>query len=211
MSEAVSFSSEFEKIFGAPTVRHTLFAPDDEEYNKLRQYIIDHPKLEYDKKVLPFCEISINQSHREQSQQVVEKIEPVVPLTIIEPVMPPVTRKRNVSPKQHLFYIKRQIVAGVSCDANGFYDILKDKFILKKGSRCAKDLPDNKFRPGDYERRNFLRNKCRYEDDGYYLLENVECVNPGLAALYVTGIIPRSGWIVWHDADGASLKEIYKK
>lgn len=212
MSEVANTSSEFEKIFGAPTVRQTLFSPEDEEYIKLRQYIIDHPKIEYDKKELPFSGISLCHSSRDDNQKNLELQDTVVvPLTIIEPIKPPVVRKKPATPIQHLFYIKRQVVSGVSCDAVGFYNTLTDKFIIKKGSRCAKELPDNKFRAGDYERRSFLQHYCRYEDDCYYLLEDAECANPGLAALYVTGIIPRSGWLVWHDDEGVSLGEVYKK
>lgn len=212
MSEVVNISSEFEKIFGAPTVHQTLFAPDDEEYNKLRQYIIDQPRIEYDKKALPFSGISLSHSQQNHEKKNLKQNEPVVvPLTIIEPIKPSVKRKKSNTPQQHLFYIKRQIVSGVSCDAVGFYNTLTDKFVLMKGSRCAKDLPDNKFRAGDYERRSFLRHNCRYEDECYFLLEDTECANPSLAALYVTGIIPRSGWIVWHDNEGASLAEEYKK
>lgn len=212
MSEVANFSSEFEKIFGAPTVRQTLFAIDDEEYNKMRQYIMDQPKIEYDKKALPFNGISISYSQKKHNQKIIDQIDPVViPLTIIEPIKPSVKQKKSAPTEQHLFYIKRQIASGVSCDASGFYNALTDKFIIKKGSLCAKDLPDNKFRSGDYERRSFLRHKCRSEDDCYYLLEDVECANPGIAALYVTGIIPRSGWIVWHDNEGVSLREVYKK
>lgn len=49
---------EYEDIFGV-TQRLTLYSPDDEYYNTFRQKIISSPIETYDKRKLPFGNVTL--------------------------------------------------------------------------------------------------------------------------------------------------------
>lgn len=116
------------------------------------------------------------------------------------------------APTLHIFYIEREIMAGVRCKADCYYDTVSDNVILRKGSLLASDVSTQvRFAASNGDRRMFLNQHCNKTPYGYTLKKDTLCESPAIAAYYATGIMPANGWMVWKDKDGNSMKEIYNK
>ena len=112
-------------------------------------------------------------------------------------------------PKQHLFYIKKNLGLLRNCDAKGYYDPITKKFLLKEGSILSLDVTSAyRYTASEISRGLFIKKNCKKQANGYYLKKDVLLDSPSMASSYVVGH-NSNGWIEWLDSDGKTLREIY--
>ena len=182
--EGWDVNEEYEKIFGSRE-RINLF-DTEEEYNELRQFIIDQPMKTFITKSLPFEGIGLT----------VIKDKPIRKQFLIEKPQPLVQDK-------HYFFIKEDGV----CDAKGYYNEELKYFFICKDSLVSYDT-DLLYMINDKEkaRDNFLNKICE-EVKGYYkVLRDAKCRSASAAACYVLGYI--SDETFWRDSEGRLLSEV---
>lgn len=182
MADGIEVKSEFEKIFGAPTERPTLFSPDDEQYNALRQYIINAPSLSYDKTSLPFNDVKVEPFEMYLRRKSIEDAE---------------------SRGYHVFYLKSNRL-GDSYDAMGYFDKEQSQFVLMKASKF-KISP--LFKQLIASRPLYVRAVFSYSNDICTVLEDVHCPTVSVAASYVMGC--RSDLFAWIDQRGNKIDAIF--
>lgn len=195
-------NEEYEKLFGAS--KHINLFDTDEEYEQLRQFIIDQPYVKYVTENLPFegVELTVRKEIKKPRRERIKK-------AVVEENKPtendPSTEKHMPEdPSRHLFFIKEDGV----CDASGYYNEEKQYFYICKGSLVSYDT-DLFYIVTDKEkaRQNFIDKVCT-EVNGYYIvIRDAKCRSAAAAASYVLGY--QDDFTRWRDADGNTLSEIY--
>ena len=193
-------NKEYEKISGY--IEHITLFDTEEEYNELRQFIIDQPQETFVTKSLPFEGISITKKESKQKKEGLKKSFNVeVANKVAEPRK---DNSKNIISDKHLFYIKEDGV----CDANGYYNEELKYFFICKDSLVSYDT-DLIYMINDTEhaRENFLNKICE-EAEGYYrVVRDAKCRSASAAACYVLGYL--SDETTWRDSEGRSLTEVY--
>lgn len=186
MPAELDINLEYEKLFGKPK-RHNLF-DTDEEYDSLRQYILDQPQIEPSKTDFPFADIKLRPFIEASREMVVEEVK---------------AKGNNV------FYINQSVQgANDYCYAVGYIDPTTKLFVLLRYSCIA---PSNFFAPEDYAlqitRRKRLMNTSKSAYSCRYLTENVEYNNPSEVASHVLG--RKSDLRKWINQRGNNLLSCY--
>ena len=115
----------------------------------------------------------------------------------------------ETSPKQHLFYIKKNLGLQRNCDSKGYYDPITKKFLLMEGSILSFDVTSSyRYTASEITRRLFIKKNCKIQNNGYLLKKDVILDSPSMASSYVIGH-NCNGWIEWIDKNGKTLKEVY--
>ena len=199
-------NKEYEKLFGAAK-RVNLF-DSEEEYDKLRQYIISQSLETSLTKELPFDGIVLPIVERkprieEEKKSLISKI-----LTSLqEKHKADLSSQRIIKqeyPDKHLFFIKENGV----CDAKGYYDDNTKFFYICKDSLVSYDT-DPIYLINDQERarETFLKKICE-ERKGYYrVIRDAKCRSASAAACYVLGYLSDQSF--WKDSEGKILSEVY--
>lgn len=105
------------------------------------------------------------------------------------------------------FYIIKKGQPNRTCNAHGFYDYNKKRFVIAAGSMLSLDVtPSYAASTSNLQRRNFLNKYCEKRINGYYVKVDAPCVSPSAAACYATGR-SANGWVEWKDSTGKTLKE----
>jgi len=198
--EGWDVDKEYEKISGF--IEHITLFDTEEEYNELRQFIMDQPQETYVTKSLPFEGVVISREEQKQKRERIKKA------FIIEEKhkttqTPPNDSQHLISDK-HLFFIKEKGV----CDAKGYYNEELKYFFICKDSLVSYDT-DLIYMSNDTEnaRENFLNKICE-EDKGYYrVIRDAKCRSASAAACYVLGYI--SDQTYWKDSEGRLLSDVY--
>lgn len=108
------------------------------------------------------------------------------------------------------FYIIKKGQPNRTCNAHGFYDYNKKRFVIAAGSMLSLDVtPSYAASKSNLQRRNFLNKYCEKRINGYYVKVDAPCVSPSAAACYATGR-SANGWVEWKDSTGKTLKETFK-
>ena len=195
-------NEEYEKIFGAS--KHINLFDTDEEYEQLRQYIIDQPYVMYVSESLPFEGVELT-----TRKEIIKPRRERIKKTIIEVVQaaekdPTIEKHMPEEPSRHLFFIKE---IGV-CDASGYYNEEKKYFYICKGSLVSYDT-DLFYMVTDTERarQNFINKICK-EVNGYYkVIRDAKCRSAAAAASYVLGY--QDDFTRWKDSEGKTLSDVY--
>lgn len=109
----------------------------------------------------------------------------------------------------HFFYIRNYSDDTYYCDAVGYYDVKNNKFIVKKDSCFAVDVPLSfKYTSSWQLRRLFLNKECRKEECGYILKRDYMFKTPTLAATYVLGK-EADGLNAWRDENNCTLSDMF--
>lgn len=107
------------------------------------------------------------------------------------------------------FYIVKKGQPKRACNAHGFYDYKKKKFIIAAGSMLSLDVaPSYMCTSSNVQRIKFLSQYCEKRLNGYYVKVDVPCDSPSAAACFVAGC-SANGWVEWKDKIGRTLKEIF--
>lgn len=197
-----NINEEYEKLYGS-TKRINLF-DTEEEYNELRQFIIDQPYVTYVTEKLPFegVELTVRKEITKPRRERLKK-------TIVEerkPAENDATIKKHTLDvhSRHLFFIKENGV----CNASGYYNEEKKYFYICEGSLVSFET-DLLYMVTDKEkaRQNFLNKICT-EVNGYFkVIRDAKCRSATAAASYVLGY--QDDFSRWKDKDGKSLSEVY--
>lgn len=183
MADSIEVKSEFEKIFGLPTERPTLFSSDDEQYNALRQYILNAPTMSYDKSNLPFNDVKVEPYDKYLRRKLIQEAE---------------------EQGHHVFYLKSNRF-GKSYDAMGYYDKDQSQFVLMKTSRF-KVSP--LFTQMIATRPLYVRTVFSYSNGECTVLEDVHCPTASVAATYVIGT--KTDLFAWTDHSGSKINAIFE-
>lgn len=107
------------------------------------------------------------------------------------------------------FYIIKKGQPNRTCNAHGFYDHKKMRFIIAAGSMLSLDVaPSYAASTSNLQRLKFLKEYCEKRINGYYVKVDAPCKSPRAAACFVTGR-SANGWVEWRDSTGKTLKEIF--
>ena len=101
----------------------------------------------------------------------------------------------------HFFFCKN-----VRGEGKGWYDETDKRFTLCAGSRLAKESVKSCRIP---KNERDLKISCKDEGAYYKLLKDIT-LSPSTASGIVFGS-STNGWVVWKDADGKTLDEVYRK
>lgn len=175
----IDINEEYEKLVPL-TIRESLFDESD-DYESLRQYIIDHPKEVYQKDLLPFSEIKVTNYVEFRKQGVIDK---------------------ESSNGKHLFFIKQSVKGQADfCDAAGYYISATNEFVILPFSYIIKDsrgyIPIRHSRKGNKDGKNL------------YIVSQLDFSTPEDAASFVLG--RRADLEEWIDSRGKGLLTYYKK
>lgn len=181
MSEGkkLKINEEYEKLV-PPIQRESLFE-DSEDYESLRQYIIDQPRIYFSKKEYPFSGVQLTSYVDYKKQEIIDK-----------------ERENN----KHIFYLK-QSQKGRSdfCDAAGYYVKETRGFVLLPYSHIINKAQPSA--PKGYGRKGAL------DGVNLYTLSPITFWSPEVAASYVLG--QSAGLDEWIDSKGKGLLAYYKE
>lgn len=186
MLEINDINDEYEKIFGV-TKHENLFAADDEEYNLLRQQILEEKRVYYTKKHLPFDGIEIDSYEVYLRKEIIAQEE-----------------KKGY----RIFYIKEFDNQELVCYAAGYVD--NSTFVVLRGSffkrteyfiNLANHLPEE-------SRNNFLSNFSYYNG---ILTQKKNWIyeSASLAASFIKG--RKVLFTEWRDNRGKTLDSYFNK
>ena len=186
MLEINDINEEYEMIFGV-TKRENLFAADDEEYNLLRQQILEEKRVYYTKKHLPFDGIEIDPYEVYLRKEIIAQEE-----------------KKGY----RIFYIKEFDNQELVCYAAGYVD--NSTFVVLRGSffkrteyfiNLANHLPEE-------SRNNFLSNFSYYNG---ILTQKKNWIyeSASLAASFIKG--RKVLFTEWRDNRGKTLDSYFNK
>lgn len=181
MNTEVDINNEYEKLFGkAKSIN--LFS-SDEEYEKLRQYILNQPSDYKKNRTLPFDGIILMPYNEFVWKQEIESA---------------------TNNGKHVFYIKQ---SQPFCKAACFFDASKGTIVLLRYSYIVNS---NSY-SNDFAllsgRRKLLMHKSCQDKQGRYLTENVRCSSPLVTASYVLG--RKADLSEWCDEKGKSIVTFY--
>lgn len=119
------------------------------------------------------------------------------------------TKTVVTDPKQHIFYIKKNLGLLSNCDAKGYYDPVTKNFIILAGSTLAYEVVGSyRYTTADISRRLFINSYCEKLKTCYRVKKDTLVDSPKIASYYVTGR-NTNGWTEWIDNNGKTLNEIY--
>ena len=175
----LNINAEYEKLI-PPTQRESLFE-DSEDYESLRQYIIDQPRIHFSKNKYPFSGIQLTSYVDYRKQDIIDQ-----------------ERENN----KHIFYLK-QSQKGRSdfCDAAGYYVKETRGFVLLPYSHIINKAQPSA--PKGYGRKGAL------DGVNLYTLSLISFWSPEVAASYVLG--QSAGLDEWIDSKGKGLLAYYKE
>jgi hypothetical protein len=175
----IDINEEYEKLV-PPTSRKSIFE-DSEDYDSLRQYIIDQPRVVYLKKILPFSEVKITSYVEYKKQDVIDK------------------EKDN---GKHIFYLKQSRKGRTDfCDAAGYYVKQTRGFVVLPFSHIINEAQG--YVPKGYGR------KGKLDGANLYIPNALIFHSPEDAASFVLG--QRAGMDEWIDSRGKGLLVYYKE
>lgn len=175
----LNINEEYEKLV-PPTPRESLFE-DSKDYESLRQYIIDQPRVILHNKMLPFSEVKLTSYLDYIKADTIDK------------------EKAN---GRHIFYLK-QSSKGKSdfCDAAGYFVRQTGQFVLLSYSYIVKQPSGGILRKED--------NNLKLSDGIFYVSSQIFFRSPETAASYVLG--KAADMNVWHDSRDKGLAAYYKE
>ena len=174
-----NINEEYEKIF-PPTQRKSLFE-DSEDYDSLRQFIIEQPSKHYFKGALPFSEVKITSYVDYQKQETIDK---------------------EIDKGRHIFYLKQSQKGRTDfCDAAGYYIKRSGGFVVLPFSHIIN------VKQGDVPKGYGRRGKL--DGSNLYILNQLVFHSPEDAASFVLGY--RAGLDEWIDSRGKGLLVYYKE
>ena len=183
MNTEVDINNEYEKLFGkAKSIN--LFS-SDEEYEKLRQYVLNQPSDYKKNRTLPFDGIILMPYNEFVWKQEIESA---------------------TNNGKHVFYIKQ---SQPFCKAACYFDASKGTIVLLRYSYIVNS---NSY-SNDFAllsgRRKLLMHKSCQDKQGRYLTENVRCSSPLVTASYVLG--RKADLSEWCDEKGKSIVAFYSE
>ncbi len=188
MAEDFDVYKEYEKIFGRES-RENLFSPDDEEYQALRQSIIDAKRIYYFKKPLPFDGVKL--------------------LTYDDFLRNEIVRKAQ-SFGFRIFYIRRHLGNTLYVYAAGFFSNIDSRFVVLKGAFFPRtdyfSLLTKRIAP--FARAKFTSN-YQYYNGVLTQKENYSFDSASLAASYILG--RKSAFLEWRDDRNRTLDAYYTR
>lgn len=178
-----NMTNEYEKIFGK--AKSINLFDSDEDYEKLRQYIISQPSNYIKSRVLPFDDIKLMPYHEFVLEQEIESL---------------------VKEGKHIFYIKQ---SQPFCKAACYFDANNCNIILLRHSYIVNSNSYSNDFSLLLDRRNLLMHKSHQDNQGRYLTENVRCPSPLVTASYVLG--RKADLSEWCDEKGKSIVSFYSE
>ncbi|MBO5613124.1 MAG: DUF4357 domain-containing protein [Prevotella sp.] len=116
----------------------------------------------------------------------------------------------SVKEEIRFFYIKKEGELGHDCDAKGYFDTKTKAFVLKEGSRWAKEVTKcYQFTALEFVRRNHIRRSCKIQSTDIIQTRDILCDSPSAAASFVLGR-SANGLDEWKDRSGNTLRDIFK-
>lgn len=184
MSAEMNINEEYEKIYGI--AKSINLFESDEEYENLRQYIINQPNDYKKSSSLPFDDIKLTPYNEYMWLQEIESA---------------VNRGKPV------FYIRQN---HPYCKAACYFDTKLESIILIKYSYI---VDSNNFSFNDFSlflgRKEQLDHKSHQDNKGLYITENIKCPSPLVAASYVLG--RKADLAEWCDENGKSIVTYYSE
>ena len=172
-------NEEYEKIV-PPIERKSLFE-DSEDYESLRQYIIEQPRKPYIKRKLPFSAVKVTSYVDYKKQEVIDK---------------------EKDKGEHIFYLKQSLKGRIDfCDAAGYYIKQSGGFVVLPYSHIINVAQG--YVPKGYGRRG------KYDGSNLYILNQLVFHSPEDAASFVLG--QSAGLDEWIDSRGKGLLVYYKE
>ena len=184
MNVEANINEEYERLFGRAKAIN-LF-DSDEEYENLRQYIINQPNVCMKSRTLPFDDIKL-MPYKEYMWEHEIKI--------------------ATSEGKHVFYIKQSLPY---CRAACYFDESMGDVVFLRYSYI---VDTNAFPFNDlsllFGRRKLLMNKSCQDSKGRYITENVRCPSPLDSASYVLG--RKADITEWCDEKGYTIVSFYSE
>ena len=183
MGAEVDINSEYEKFFGR--AKSINLFNSDEEYENLRQYIINQPNVCMKSRTLPFDDIKLMPYNEYIWNREIESA---------------------VNEGKHVFYIKR---SQPFCKAACYFDTSKGTVTLLRYSYIVDtNSYNNDFTLLSGRRKLLMHKSCR-DSKGRYITENVRCSSPLVTASYVLG--RKADLTEWRDEKGVSIVTYYSE
>lgn len=177
--EKLNINEEFEKL--VPSVKREMLFDESENYESLRNYIINQPREVYSKKKLPFSEVVLLSYPYYKKYEVIDLVK---------------------AKGKRIFFIKQSIKGKPDfCDAAGYYDYTTKKFVLLSYSYIVNKLRDL-FKKNDTK-------TVALDGVNLYTISIKVFDSPEEAASYVLG--QRAGLNEWVDIKGKGLDTYYKR
>jgi len=202
-----NINEEYEKLFGS-TKRINLF-DTEEEYNELRQFIIDQPQETYVSSILPFTGIEIelgkdSKQKRDRINKIAAKKEIASIVSALQTHHARINKIEWDDCNLHLFYIEE---VG-KCNAAGYFEKETGYFYVCRNSLVAYDT-DILYLASDTEnaRMNFLKKACKEEPGYFRVTKDAKCRSASAAACYVLGCLADDTF--WKDKQGKTISEVY--
>ena len=172
-------NEEYEKLV-PPTPRESLFE-DGIDYESLRQYIIDQPRVVLRNKKLPFSEVKLTSYLDFKKADTIDK---------------------ENADGRHIFYLKQSSRGKFDfCDAAGYFVQQTGQFVLLPYSYIVWQPSGANARKED--------NNLKLSDGIMYVLSQIKFRSPETAASYVLG--KTADMEVWRDSRGKGLAVYYKE
>lgn len=169
---------EYEKL--VPPSEHKSIFEESEDYDSLRQYIIDQPQVKLHDKKLPFSEVRLIPYLDYKREETIDK---------------------EQSTGKHLFYLKQSSKGEHDfCDAAGYYIKQTGQFVLLSFSSVV-------IKPSGRSPRTESEN-LKISNGVLYVLSPITFRSPEAAALYV--LRKRVSADVWQDSQGVGLLAYYR-
>lgn len=181
MGAEVDINSEYEKFFGR--AKSINLFNSDEEYENLRQYIINQPNVCMKSRTLPFDDITLTPYNDYIWKREIESV---------------------TNEGKHVFFIKQN---QPFCKAACYFDTSKCAIILLRYSYIVNSNSYNRNLTLLSGRRKLLMHKSCQDNKGRYLTENICCPSPLVTASYVLG--RKADLTEWCDEKGKSIVTYY--
>lgn len=115
-----------------------------------------------------------------------------------------ISKEKPENSHRHLFFVKSD---DRPAHGTGYYDESSGKFVLLKGCVLAAQAVDSYT--GVESRKKFIEENCRTINGEIVLQHDVALDSPSGASGKILGR-PSNGWVDWTDAEGRTLKSVYK-
>lgn len=203
--ETEFLKEEFREEFGK--VAHEMsFVSMLEQAKKFSTFI---PKKQ-PKKPIKSASLDIWSEQEQKKKALSEVISALLTIANGEPKVREEVLAVHKDPYALTFYIIKKGQPNRNCNAHGFYDYKKKKFIIAAGSMLSLDVaPSYASSTSNLQRWNFLNKYCEKRINGYYVKVDAPCDSPSAAACFATGR-SANGWVEWKDSTGKTLKDTFK-
>lgn len=188
MAEEFDVNKEYERIFSTES-RKNIFSPDDEEYQALRQLIIE-AKREFDfKKSLPFEGVKLLSYDDFLRNEMIHEAE---------------------SKGYRIFHIRQYVGNRLSVYASGYFNAKDSRFVVLKGTFFTRTEYFERLTKhiAPFARMRFVAN-YQYNNDVLIQKENWVFDSASLAASYILG--KKSAFKEWRDDRNKTLDAYYTK